>query len=453
MKITHCLKWMMGILVLLPSIVFADAAKLTEINVSNGGSSARLEFFLSQPTKYHVFTLDNPDRLVIDLMATKLATNLQKVALGNSPLKMIRSGHPEPQRLRLVLDLKKPIKFENYAQSNKIMLDVYAQEEDPTSSQELSTGRSSTKSNSTKTPSTKANSTKSGSTKGPSNRLSSSKPNATGRESTKSGSTKSGSTKPNARRADEPLSQAKPKPAIETKSTLPTIVVVIDPGHGGKDPGAIGESGTKEKNVVLSIARHLAILINHQPHMRAVLTRKGDYFVPLRGRLKLARKGKGDLFVSIHADSFYDDKSTGISIYALSHHGATTEAARWLAKRENTSELGGVDLGELGDKSVVLRSVLIDLAQTATITDSLRLGSAMLQSLDQVTELHYTRVEQAPFMVLKSPDIPSILVETGFISNPTEEAKLRDEAYQTKIAQALFNGIQIYFKKYSTIGV
>lgn len=145
---------------------------------------------------------------------------------------------------------------------------------------------------------------------------------------------------------------------------------------------------------------------------------------------------------------FFDNRSEGMSIYALSHHGATTEAARWLARRENTSELGGVDLGELGDKSYVLRSVLIDLAQTATITDSLRLGTLMLNSLDDVSRLHSSRVEQAPFMVLKSPDIPSVLVETGYISNPTEETKLSDEKYQTKIAQALFKGVQTYIKKY-----
>lgn len=244
------------------------------------------------------------------------------------------------------------------------------------------------------------------------------------------------------------------KPAVEKTPIIKEarrreIVVVIDPGHGGKDPGAIGEYGSKEKNVVLAISQRLADLIDRQPNMRAVLTRKGDYFVPLRERLKLARKGKADLFVAIHADSYFNAHSSGASVYALSRRGATSEAARWIARRDNYSELGGVDLGELEDKSYVLRSVLIDLAQTATITDSLRLGTSMLDSLDNVTRLHYSRVEQAPFVVLKSPDIPSVLVETGFISNPNEERKLRDESYQNKIAQALFNGIQMYLRKYS----
>ncbi len=236
-------------------------------------------------------------------------------------------------------------------------------------------------------------------------------------------------------------------------SDMHPIIVVIDAGHGGKDPGAIGRMGTKEKDVVLAISLRLADLINHQTNMRAVLTRKGDYFVPLRNRLNLARKGKADLFVAIHADSYFNKHSSGASIYALSQRGATSEAARWLAKRDNYSELGGVDLSELGDKSYLLRSVLIDLAQTATITDSLRLGTAMLDSLDRLTRLHYSRVEQAPFVVLKSPDIPSVLVETGFISNSTEEQRLRSSQYQDKIAQALFNGIRLYLKKYASIGV
>lgn len=231
------------------------------------------------------------------------------------------------------------------------------------------------------------------------------------------------------------------------------LVVVIDPGHGGHDPGAVGANGTKEKNVTLAISKRLAYFINQQPNMRAVLTRNGDYFVDLRGRLKLARKGNADLFVALHADSYFNNQAKGASVYALSQHGATTEAARWLARRDNYSELGGVDLRELGDQSYLLRSVLIDLAQTATITDSLRLGKIMLSDLRAVTRLHYTRVEQAPFMVLKSPDIPSVLVEMGFISNEGEEENLRDERYQNKMALALFNGIRSYLQKYPMVNV
>ncbi len=226
------------------------------------------------------------------------------------------------------------------------------------------------------------------------------------------------------------------------------LVIVIDPGHGGRDPGAVGVLGTKEKNVTLSIAKQLADLLNREPHTRAVLTRKGNYFVPLRDRLKLARKGNADVFIAIHADSYFNTVANGASVYALSQHGATSEAARCLAKRDNYSELGGVDLSGLSDQSYLLRSVLIDLAQTATINDSLRLGRMMLSQLKNVTVLHYSRVEQAPFMVLKSPDIPSVLVEMGFLSNREEEKHLRDKKYRTKMAEAIFASVYQYLQKY-----
>ncbi|MDX1901810.1 MAG: N-acetylmuramoyl-L-alanine amidase [Gammaproteobacteria bacterium] len=237
----------------------------------------------------------------------------------------------------------------------------------------------------------------------------------------------------------------------QTTTTKHTIVVVIDPGHGGKDPGAIGLYGTREKNVVLAISKALANVINQTPNMRAVLTRQGDYFVPLRGRLRLARRGKADLFVAVHADSWLNRRATGASVYALSQHGATSEAARWLAGRENISELAGVNLRELDDQSYLLRSVLIDLEQTATIRDSLHLGRSLLAELDEVTDLRYRHVEQAPFMVLKSPDIPSVLIETGFLSNRAEELRLRDPAYQGKIARAIFAGLQRYIKQYPSV--
>lgn len=228
------------------------------------------------------------------------------------------------------------------------------------------------------------------------------------------------------------------------------LIVLIDPGHGGRDSGAVGKQGLCEKNVVLIVAKKLCHLINQQSGMKAILTREGDYYVPLAARLKIARKHKVDLFVSIHADSFFNDQSQGVSIFALSKHGATSLAARWLAIRENHSELGNLDLRELHDQSAELRSLLIDLAQTASNTRSLRLGKLTLKALSAVTPLHYSHVEQAPFMVLKSPDIPSILVEIGFLSNSHEELKLREPCYQMKLAQAIFKGIQQY-KKTGTV--
>jgi len=227
----------------------------------------------------------------------------------------------------------------------------------------------------------------------------------------------------------------------------PIFTIAIDAGHGGHDTGAIGQGGELEKTVVLEIAKKLALAINRQPGMKAVLTRHGDYFIPLRGRLQAARRAKADLFIAIHADGFFNAQAKGASVYALSEHGATSEAARWLAKKENYSELGGVELNALKDHSPELRSVLIDMAQAATIGDSLKAGNKVLSQLNAISVLHYKRVEQAPFMVLKSPDIPSILVETGFISNPIEARRLMAAAYQEHLAQAIKTGIQNYIRE------
>ncbi len=221
------------------------------------------------------------------------------------------------------------------------------------------------------------------------------------------------------------------------------IIVVIDAGHGGKDPGAIGQKGTKEKQVVLAIAKKLQTLVNKEKGMRAVMTRDNNYYVTLRQRLHKAHKDKGDVFISIHADAFKNTKSSGASVYALSLKGASSEAARWLAEKENYSELGRVDLS---DKDDILRSVLIDLSRTATISASLNLGSLVLKKLGAISKLHHANVEQARFVVLKSLDIPSILVETGFISNLQEEKKLCSEQYQQQLAQAIMNGIKSYFR-------
>jgi N-acetylmuramoyl-L-alanine amidase len=341
------------------------AANLTNISSSNAPTSARVVFSLTEKTPYHVFTLANPDRVVVDFENTHLKYDLTQLQV--TQIKSVRSGAPVPTKLRIVFDFNSKPKINSFydEKNQQLKMDLF-----------FST------------------------------------------------------------------------PIVQEEKKSRPIVVVIDAGHGGKDSGAVGENGTKEKDVVLAISKKLANLIDDEPGMKAVMTRKGDYFVPLRNRINLARKGKADLFVAVHADSYFNSRASGASVYALSRRGATSEAARWLAKKENYSELGGVDLGELGDQSYLLRSVLIDLAQTATITDSLRLGTSILDRLDDVTRLHYTRVEQAPFVVLKSPDIPSVLVETGFISNTREEARLKDNAYQNKIAEAMLIGIQSYLKKY-----
>lgn len=227
------------------------------------------------------------------------------------------------------------------------------------------------------------------------------------------------------------------------------FTVVVDAGHGGKDTGAIGRSGLREKDVALEIAKKLAAKCAAIQGVKVVMTRKGDYFVPLRTRMHFARRDDADLFIAVHADAYFNQKASGVSVYALSQHGATSEAALWLAKQDNYSELDNIDLNKLPDNSPMLRSVLIDMSQTATIRSSLQLGNKVLDALDNVTDLHHKQVEQAPFVVLKSPDIPSILVETGFISNPKEELKLANSNYQEKIAEAVYKGVESYIRKYA----
>ncbi|MFI4983550.1 MAG: N-acetylmuramoyl-L-alanine amidase, partial [Nevskiales bacterium] len=224
------------------------------------------------------------------------------------------------------------------------------------------------------------------------------------------------------------------------------IVIAVDAGHGGVDPGAQGRSGLQEKNVTLAIARQLAKRINAQPGMRAVLTRDGDYYVDLRQRTIRARQAQADLFVSIHANSYRDRDMRGTAVYVLSDHGATTEQARWLANHENAADLvGGVDLHDKDDR---LAAVLLDISQSATMDASFDLGNRLLDSLHKVNELQKPMVQQAGFMVLKSPDIPSVLVETAFISNPREEQMLRSPDYQAQFADGIFEGIKGYFSRY-----
>lgn len=223
------------------------------------------------------------------------------------------------------------------------------------------------------------------------------------------------------------------------------IIVALDPGHGGEDPGAIGPGGTREKDVVLQIALRLRERINQQPNMRAFLTRDADFFVPLHIRVQKARRVQADLFISIHADAFFTPRPQGASVFALSEKGATSSSARWMADKENSADLvGGLNVKA---KDAQVQKALLDMSTTAQINDSLKLGGAMLGEIGSVGKLHKPRVEQAGFAVLKAPDIPSVLVETAFISNPDEEVKLRSDDYQVQLADALMRGISRYFAK------
>jgi len=246
--------------------------------------------------------------------------------------------------------------------------------------------------------------------------------------------------------AVDPLAQLIQESAKVQRPVARLATIVIDAGHGGEDPGAIGRRGTREKDVTLMIARRLKALIDNEPNMRALLTRDGDYFLPLDTRVDKARKVKADLLVSIHADAYIRPHARGSSVFALSDKRATSELARLLAKKENESDLiGGV---KLQGKDDYVRQTIIDLSQTATIDHSLRLGSSVLARLGNVNTLHKPRVEQASFAVLKSPDVPSILVETAFISNPEEEKRLNDQRYQGELARAILDGIKDYLARH-----
>jgi N-acetylmuramoyl-L-alanine amidase len=245
--------------------------------------------------------------------------------------------------------------------------------------------------------------------------------------------------------------QAAATKSVTQKSTnLRDLVIAIDAGHGGEDPGAIGRRGTREKDVVLSIARRLAKLIDKEPGMRPVMVRTGDYYIGLRQRINKARKQGADMFISIHADAFHDRRAHGSSVFVLSRRGASSEMARWLARKENAADLaGGVSLD---DKDDVLAEVLLDLSQTATIEASVDVADNILGEMKGLGKTHKSTVQQAGFMVLKSPDIPSVLVETAFISNPTEEKKLRSSSHQEKLARAMLKGIRNYFASHPPPG-
>jgi N-acetylmuramoyl-L-alanine amidase len=259
-------------------------------------------------------------------------------------------------------------------------------------------------------------------------------------------------TPPQPAEMPQPKLNPNPEPALQTDTDpknpiqlIRMVTIALDPGHGGEDPGAIGRRGSREKDVVLSIAKRLKAKIEKQPNMRAFLTRDADYFVPLNVRVEKARKVQADLFMSIHADAFIEPTARGSSVFALSDKGASSTAARWLAKKENEADLiGGVNI-KSHDKQ--LASVLLDLSTTAQISDSLKLGKAILSEIGDINRLHKPAVEQAGFAVLKAPDIPSVLIETAFISNPEEEAKLTDDDYQDQMAEAILKGVNQYFAK------
>lgn len=401
------------------------AAHLKDISMSQQVNKTTLYFTIEGSFTHKLFTLPNPNRIVLDLSGTNLTADINKLNLTQSVVEKVRSGAPNQNTLRLVLDVRQNVHVSSAPWQpeggyNGIRVDIVH-------------GKTATPiNNTTIVPGVK-------------------KIAGSGERIIKSAavlrSNQLNKVQPLVKTPNVTLAQQPPITVSHSPSSnhLRDVIIVLDAGHGGKDPGARGPHRSQEKNVTLAITLKLKQLIDRQPGMRAVLTRSGDYYVGLRKRLDIARKYNGDVFVSIHADAFNNPHSNGASVFALSQSGATSEAARWIAEKENYSELGGVNLGDLDDTNGVVRSVLIDLSQTATINSGLQMGGRVLSQLNGFTNLHNNRVEQARFMVLKSPDIPSILVETGFISNPREERNLTSAAYQTRLSQAIFQGVKTYF--------
>ncbi len=359
----------------------ALAVEVHDVRLWRAPDHTRIVFDLTGPAEHRLLTLSNPDRIVLDVSEASLKASLGGLALENTPISLVRSGVREGRDLRVVFDVRAAVDPRSFA------LKANAQAQ-------------------------------------------------TGDRLVLDLYDRNPVSSPSA--APEPV-----KTAATTDRGNRDIIIAIDAGHGGEDPGAIGPNRQREKDIVLAISRELESLLKRDEGFRPSMIRTGDYYISLKGRRDLARQRQADLFVSIHADAFTRREANGASVYALSTRGATSTAASYLAQRENEADLiGGV---RLGDKDDVLASVLTDLSMTNTLDHSLKVGGKVLSRMDTVARLHKRNVEQAGFAVLKSPDIPSILVETGFISNPGEAQKLSTRAYQQKVAQAIHAGIRDWF--------
>lgn len=378
------------------------AVKVSGVDFTVASETSRFVLNLNNSPSYKIFTLPNPTRIVIDLDNARLLSPLPNVNISGSPVRQVRSGIRHGRDLRLVLEVSGKLATKSFIlqpSSNnrdyRLVLDL--EQSDTTLASKSPAYHAVPK------------------------------------------------VLPKKAQSVPVVPHAVVRTSHRSIHTLRDVVVAIDAGHGGIDPGAHGPHGVKEKNVTLAIARQLYRQLNAEPDIKPVLIRNGDYFIPLRKRVMKAREAKADLMISIHADAIDDRSVKGSSVYVLSKRGASSEAARWLAEKENAADLvGGVSLD---DKDDVLKSVLLDLSQTATIEASDRAGSMVLRSMGSVGRLHRHHVEHAGFVVLKAPDIPSMLIETAFISNPQEERKLKSPAYQRHLASAIVDGVRNYFRQ------
>jgi N-acetylmuramoyl-L-alanine amidase len=436
----------MGSLVLLlGASEIAAGATILAVRVWPAKDYTRVTIESDQALAARYFVTEDPRRVVIDVDGLELSAALRelvgKIRADDPYIAGVRVGQFQPRVVRLVIDLKQPVAPQQFtlppvaAYQHRLLLDLYpAQEADPLLAL-MREKESAEKSAAQQVEDqladliAKIESAPAGTT--PAAPAASSPPSV------------GVAAAPPALNTPAPPREPAPPTAAEKQRVNRLIIVAIDPGHGGEDPGAIGPTGLREKDVVLSIALQLRDKLNAQRGMRVMLTRDADFFVPLHERVRKARRVQADLFVSIHADAFYRREARGASVYALSERGATSTAARWMADRENKADLvGGVNIAV---KDAQVMRALLDMSTTAQIKDSLTLGREVLGRIGRVGRLHKRQVEQAGFAVLKAPDVPSILVETAFISNPEEEAKLRDPEFKRQLVDALATGIRRYF--------
>lgn len=402
------------------------ANQVNSIRLWHSPDKTRVVFDVSEDITYNTFNLKNPERLVVDIPNGGFKISLPSLDIDNPHISGVRSGSPRNGVLRFVFELKKPLEAHSFVLTPnelygyRLVLDLIDRETTPVAAVDSLNEQRGAQANNTPVSGAQGD-----------------------------------IAEVEADAIVETVFEARP-PAIEAQSTVgpPLLIpapaltkhktmIAIDAGHGGEDPGATGHRGSREKQITLSIAKHLLKVINADSRMQAFLVREGDYYVDLTRRRILAREKGADIFVSIHADAFTKKSANGLSVFALSQRGATSAMARALAKKENAADLiGGVSLA---DKDAVLAKVLVDLSMTNTISESVNLGGRVLKELGKVGRLHSKRVEQASFVVLKSPDIPSILIETGFITNLDEEKKLRTTRYQKKIANAIYRALGEYY--------
>ncbi|MES2742365.1 MAG: N-acetylmuramoyl-L-alanine amidase [Pseudomonadota bacterium] len=434
----------------------AAAAQILAVRVWPADDYTRVTLENDSSLKATHFIVKDPERLVVDIEGLELNPTLKglvaKIQSGDPYIKQVRVGQNRPNVVRLVFDLKEEIKPQVFtlepvgAYHHRLIFDLYPVRQPDLIAAMIEKGEWSNESMALPAPPVAV-------LKSDPVALAPVEPAPL----PVAPPALAENAQPEPVRPDDPAEpQAKPEPRARAESkpdgrsgapqkVTRMITIALDPGHGGEDPGASGRNGSREKDVVLAIAKRLKTKIEAHPNMRVMLTRDADFFVPLQMRVEKARKVQADLFVSIHADAFVETSARGSSVFVLSEKGASSGAARWLANKENLADtIGGINVKN-HDKQ--LASVLFDLSTTAQISDSLKLGKAVLGEIGGINRLHKGSVEQAGFAVLKAPDIPSILIETAFISNPEEEAKLTDNAYQDQIAEAVMKGIKRYFAK------